>query len=232
MSKVKILWLYNDIMDLYGDGGNIMAISYQLRKMGIDCQIDHCSLNDSITFEGYNLIYMGPGKDKNAIMVANDLKKYKNEIKSAIENNQLFLITGNAGLIFGKEIVDEDGHKHEGVGVFDYTSEILGKVFIADFIATYSFEPNEKIYGFINRTSLINSSETNELFNIEYSSENIGKKEGMIYKNFIRTWALGPVLVKNPFMLKYILEKMLSEDTIELEDSLLNIAHEKTLAEF
>lgn len=232
MKKVKILWLFNDIMDLYGDSGNIMALTYALKKMDIECEIEKQGLQDELHFDGYDLIYMGPGKDNNAKMAATHLCKYKEKLVAAVENEALFLVTGNAGIVFGKSIEDEDGNVTEAAGVFEYTAKLTGNVFINDFTAKPLFASEEKVYGFINRTANIDGETGNPLFEIVFSQEDIGKTEGTLYKNFIRTWALGPILAKNPIVLSEIIKRMLKTEEIAFENPLQLTALEKTLAEF
>ena len=50
MKEVKILWLYQDVMDLYGDRGNILALKYQLETLKVDCSITNKGLEDELDF--------------------------------------------------------------------------------------------------------------------------------------------------------------------------------------
>ena len=61
MSKVNILWMYDDLLDLYGDWGNLLAVTKGLDAMGIPWEIDHKSLGDQPDFSRYQMIYIGPG---------------------------------------------------------------------------------------------------------------------------------------------------------------------------
>ena len=84
---MKILCLYNDLMNLYGESGNIKAIKYHLDKLNIKHQIDYLSIDDKIKFKDYDLVIIGSGKEKNREICLKHLEKYKNEIKDEIENN-------------------------------------------------------------------------------------------------------------------------------------------------
>ena len=47
MSKVNILWMYDDLLDLYGDWGNLLAVTKGLDAMGIPWEIEMC-IRDSV----------------------------------------------------------------------------------------------------------------------------------------------------------------------------------------
>lgn len=234
MSKenVKILWLYEDLLDLYGDRGNISAITYQLKHLEIEFEIDKKSIFDELDFDGYDFIYAGPGKDKNVIRASEHLVKYKDAVIKAVNDKKVFFVTGNAQLLFGREIEDENGNIHDAVGLFDYSSKITGDVFINDMVASPMFNRTSLCYGFINRTSYIVGDIKNPLFEVKYSEKNIGESEGILSQNFFSTWALGPVLAKNPPLLKEVLCRILGATSVEIDDSLQNIALQKTLGEF
>ncbi len=234
MSKesVKILWLYEDLLDLYGDRGNVSAITFQLRHLEIPYEIDKKSIFDELDFEPYDLVYMGPGKDKNLIRASEHLAKYNNEIKKAYENKKVFFITGNAQLLFGREIEDENGNIFPCTELFDFKGKLTGDVFINDMVASPVFNVSSTVYGFINRTSYIVGEVNSSLFEVKYSEKNIGKTEGILSENFFLTWALGPVLAKNPPLLREVLCRVLEASFVEIDDGLLNIALQKTLGEF
>lgn len=230
MNEIKILWLYSDLLDLYGDRGNISSITYVLKQNDIPFIVDEKSIFDQLDFNDYDMIYAGPGKDKNILTAAQHLNKYSEEIKKAVEDGKLFLICGNAQLLFGKTVTDLENNIHEGCGLFDYTARITGKVYIDDFIG--KTELTEKpCYCFINRTSEIEGCNEKPLFDVLYSQKDIGKTEGIIKNNYCSTWALGPLLAKNPDLLKVFIEKLTGKK-LSWDDSVAQKAYENTLAEF
>jgi len=231
MKDVKILWLYQDLMDLYGDRGNILALKYQLDTLKVNYIIENKSLGDTLDFAGFDLVYVGPGKDKNAVKAAEHLAKYKEQLSSAIENGTTFLVTGNAQVLFGKEIEDEKGNVYPAADIFEYRSKLTGEVFLNDYTARPYFNEQALSYGLINRTSYLENVTEEPLFKVEFSQKDIGATEGILYKNFFATWALGPVLAKNPHILLEILNRILDVKIIGIDDGLQNIALQRTLGE-
>ena len=92
---MKIAYLYYDILNLYGDSGNIKIIDRILKENKIKHEILYLSLDDELNFEDYDLVYIGSGTENNIKIVMNHLKKYQKDIKNYIENNKHMLITGN-----------------------------------------------------------------------------------------------------------------------------------------
>ena len=104
--KINILCLYYDLMNLYGDTGNLKIIEHHLDKLKIDYTTDYLSIDDEINFSKYDLVLIGSGTEDNRFICLNHLLKYKKDIEKAISNNNFFLITGNALAMFGKKIYE------------------------------------------------------------------------------------------------------------------------------
>jgi CobQ-like glutamine amidotransferase family enzyme len=62
--KLKILWMYHDLMDLYGDKGNIEVLRRRAEKRGIECVVDTCTLNEEKKISDYDLFFLGGGADR------------------------------------------------------------------------------------------------------------------------------------------------------------------------
>ncbi|MBE6989647.1 MAG: hypothetical protein E7426_02740 [Ruminococcaceae bacterium] len=232
MEPVKILWLYSDLLDLYGDRGNLTAVTCRLRGAGIPFAVEEKSIYDELTPEDYQLIYAGPGKDRNLLRAAEHLAGYGDALRRSVEKGTVFLVTGNAQLLFGREIRDADGTSCPAAGLFDYVGRITGEVFIDDVVLCPVFDPGKAVYGFINRTSqLIPGEDSYPLFRVVYAQKPIGSAEGTLYRNFIGSWALGPLLAKNPTLLSYVLRQLTGRE-VPFDSSLQDTALLRTLAEF
>ena len=93
MKELKILYLYPDILELYGDYGNIQVLKYRLEKRGIKAIVVPYSIGDDIpNFKEYDLVFAGGGADQEQSILAKDLIKYKDNIKEAIDLGVFFLL--------------------------------------------------------------------------------------------------------------------------------------------
>ena len=177
---MKIAYLYYDFLNLYGESGNIKIISNILKYNKIKHEIVYLSLDDELDFDRYDLVYIGSGTEDNLLIALKHLSKYKNDIKKYIEDNKFMLVTGNSVDMFGKKIEET-----KALNIFDYEvtkdKRKMEEVY------------NDKILGFINNNS----------YNSEYSDTDIIR-----YNNFYGTYILGPILVRNPELVKKFLNDL------------------------
>ena len=230
MKTVRILWLYGELLDLYGDGGNIQMLRRRLEQMGHACQVDTAGLGDPVAFDGVDLVYVGPGKARNLKAAAEHLRQYAPQLKDYLHQGGLMLATGSAQVLFGREY---DGVP--GVGLFDYTATETGQVEIADVAGYLQPEGQALCYGFVNRTChLSQEGGENPVFTIHPRTQTPrfpNHTEGYRQGNYYGTWMLGPVLVKNPHFAHAILTQLLGEEMGSYDDSLERKALEYTLGD-
>lgn len=235
MASYRILHIYSDILDLYGDYANITMVAQCLHRLGHDCSIDTLQLNDPIDTTGYDLVYMGHGKARNLAAVAPHFYQYGDHIRSQIEAGQVFFVTGNARLLFGETFELYNGEITDGIGLFHYHGRETGRVFTSDVVAHPSFDPGITTYGFINRTAHIVGESEYPLFHLlrgHGDNDRNTAVEGNLYKNYLGTWQMGPLLVRNPALLRDLLHRIMGSEPAELDLSLQEEALARTLREF
>ena len=155
MKELKILYLYPDILELYGDYGNIQVLKYRLEKRGIKAIITPYTIGDDApNFKDFDIVFAGGGADQEQSILAKDLIKYKDNIKEAIENKVFFLLICGAYQLFGKYYKDVDGNIIDGLDVFPYYTEAINdrkKRCIGNIIIDVTLNGNKtKVIGFEN----------------------------------------------------------------------------------
>ena len=103
---MKILHLYHDIMNLYGEYANVSALERMLEKSGVKFTTDRLTLFDNADLGDYDFIYIGSGTEKNRKLVLQDFKKYKDFLVEYINSGKVILMTGNSFEMLGKTITD------------------------------------------------------------------------------------------------------------------------------
>lgn len=210
MKSVKILHLYYDLLNLYGESGNIIALRDALLDQGIKPIIDKKSLGDTIDFMQYDIVYLGEGSEYNQDLAREDILKYKDELNSYIEDNKILIATGNSYELFGDKINDKDA-----LGIFHFksfyksiTTDVGDRLVNEEILDTDLI--GSPIVGFVNRNS-VNDIKDGYLFKVRkgYGNDVKDKYEGVHYKNFYGTYLLGPLLIRNPYLLDYILSNFL-----------------------
>ncbi len=220
---INILHLYYDLLNLYGENANIRAIVHELKRNGIKTKVDFKSLNDKIDFTKYDIVYIGSGDEENILLALEDLKKRNNDIKKYIESNKYLFLTGNSMYLFGSYI-KTDTNEINGLKIFDYNIEYLTEIsfksasnlrIVGETISATNLI-KEKIIGFQNRCGRVNNIKT-PLFktDIKYSNDGTKKDEGFTYKNVYATENIGPLFIRNPYLLDYFLDKICNEKQIK-----------------
>ena len=126
MKELKILYLYPDILELYGDYGNIQVLKYRLEKRGYKAIIEKYSIGDKAPdFKNYDLVFAGGGADQEQSILAKDLIKYKDNIKEAVNNGVFFLLICGAYQLFGKYYKGVEGNIIPGLEIFNYYTEAI-----------------------------------------------------------------------------------------------------------
>lgn len=217
---IKIAHLYYDLLNLYGENGNIRALETFFKKLGANVEVHFLTKDDKISFKKYDIYYMGMGTEENQRIVIEDILKYKKDIKKAIEDNKYFFITGNSCEIFGKYIIDFNNEKIETLNIFDYYTKVINIKNISDqknfriVGETSGYVPfiKEKVIGFQNRAGFIYDNDK-PLFKIKFGTGNNPeeKTEGINYKNFYATYFIGPIFIRNPYLTLYFTKKIIKE---------------------
>ena len=211
--KIKIVYLYYDLLNLYGENGNIKILKNTLESMNIKVEIHFLTVNDKINFNDFDFIYIGSGTEENQKIALKDLLKYKEQIKDYIENDKFLLATGNSIDLFGKYISDVNNKKTKCLNIFNYRVKHENFRLIDESIFNLVFL-DKPVIGFQNQFSIMQENK-HTMFTVVKgigSSPN-SKKEGVLYKNFYGTYLLGPILVRNPYFLEILLKKIiLSKD--------------------
>ena len=209
---MKILHLYHDFLNLYGDYANVSAMERILKNSGEAVEVDRLSLGGSVDFSEYDFIYIGSGTERNLRVALEDFKKYETALKEYIESEKAALFTGNSFEMLGASLTDCSGNTVEGLKLFDFTCVEQNKtrntadvIFGCDFL-------DKPLVGFVNKCSEIKGIRS-PLFSVKMGLSNCGgdKYEGVRENNFFGTHLTGPVLIKNPHFLTYLAEIILGK---------------------
>lgn len=188
---ITIAHLYPYELALYGENGNIKALTYYLDKENIKYKVVLIDKEDKLEFSKYDFIYIGSGRKRYLEDVKKRLLPYKEELENYIESDKILLATGNAISIF--------------TFLNMYDVEYCEKREVHDVEATTSLCKGS-IKGFQNTEYLISTTK-DVLFNI---NEGVGNNktlmEGFKYKNFYATSIIGPILARNDNLCNYFID--------------------------
>ncbi len=219
MYEINICHLYPDLLNLYGDRGNISALKRRCEWRGIDVGISDVTLGDSFVPENYDIIFLGGGQDYEQEIIQDDLLKGKgSEIKNAVKNNKIFLCICGGYQLMGNYYKTWDGKEINFLGALNLWTvggkkRMIGNmVFECDFLKTDTYDG--RIVGFENhsgRTYL--GPEVKPLGRVIRGSGNNGEDdcEGAVYKNVYCSYSHGSLLPKNPRLTDHLLTLALKQ---------------------
>ena len=220
---VKILWMYHDLMDLYGDKGNIQVLKTRCEKRGIDVQVDTCGIGQKQDIDSYDIFFLGGGADREQNLIFEDLLGRRDAIEKAMKNGTAFLLICGGYQMFGKYYRDQDGKTVNGLSFFDYYTEAkdrdhrcIGNIAIDVEMDGETF----RVVGFENHGGQTRNVSTPFGRVIKgHGNEFQGQFEGFLNDQVAATYMHGPLLPKNPMIADLILKRGLKKrfGTVELE---------------
>ena len=238
--ELNICHLYPDILNLYGDRGNIITMKRRLESRGISVNVDECSIGQPLDVDKYDIFFIGGGQDFEQEVLLGDLNSGKGaDIKAAVEDGKTFLCICGGYQMMGHYYQTHDGVKCEFLGAVDFHT--VGSD--TRMIENYAFRLGEEsgagtVVGFENHSGKTYLGDgVRPLGTILKGCGNNGEDgtEGVRYRNVFGTYSHGPVLPKNPefadFLLKTALQRRYGKEIVldPLSDGFENLAHDSVL---
>lgn len=233
---IRIGHLYPDMLNLYGDRGNIIALTVRMKSRGIDVQTDAITMGKAFNADDYDILFIGGGQDFEQDVLLDDLKKGKDiEINRAIQSGTPLLAICGGYQMLGKYYKTYDGKMLEYMGALNFYTE--GKE--ERMIGNYAYKTKEgiEVVGFENhsgRTYLGKGIEPLGTIIKGYGNNGEDGTEGVRYKNTFGTYSHGPVLPKNPQLADLLISKAIENkygktELSPLDDSLEDKAKEQVM---
>ncbi len=212
--ELRICHLYPDLLNLYGDRGNLLTLKQRCQWRGIDCTITPVSLGDPFDKDQFDLVFMGGGQDYEQNLLYEDLLEQKgNVIRAAVEEGLVFLCICGGYQLMGQFYEEQDGQRIEGLGALDvYTigrpDRLIGNtLYEASWLTESGQDP--VLVGFENHSGRTYLGQgVKPLAQVRKGGGNNGDDgtEGAIYRNTYCTYSHGSFLPKNPAMADHLIQ--------------------------
>lgn len=206
--ELHFLHLYSNLLNVYGDIGNIKILADRAEKRGINVHVHSANTEDSFSFSDMDIVMLGDGQAEELRLVSAHLSRYRELLWEYILNDGVFLAIGAGYQIFGNQAVVLNGEVVEGLSLLPIHTEKADKKFVGDIAV--SFE-TETVVGFENHIGKTTVQERESFAKVLKGYGNNGEDglEGFRFKNFLGTNIHGPLLAKNPYLADMILLKAL-----------------------
>ena len=234
--ELNICHLYPDILNLYGDRGNIITMKRRLENRGIKVNIDECSIGQPLNADKYDIFFIGGGQDFEQEVLLRDLSSGKaQDIRTAVEEEKTFLAICGGYQMLGEYYKTWDGVQLDFIGAIGVHTIGAKERMIGNYMFRTTPESGDTVVvGFENHSGKTYLSEQVAPLGMMLSGNgNNGedKTEGARYKNVFGTYSHGSLLPKNPVLCDFILQTALNhrydgaEPLAPLDDTLELSAH-------
>lgn len=223
--SLRLCHMYPDLLNLYGDRGNILALLQRSQRRGLDLTIESVSMDEHFDADRYDIVFLGGGQDAEQNIIRRDFVEKKGEdIRKAVDKDKVFLCICGGYQMMGHYYEEHDGTRIDCLGLVDVHTVGKKNRFIGDTVYECNLLPESPIlYGFENhsgRTYL--GKGVKPLAKVVEGAGNNGEDgtEGAVYKNVYCTYSHGSFLPKNPGMTDYLLKMALESkysQSIELK---------------
>ncbi len=224
--------LYSDLMNIYGDIGNIIVLKKRCEWREIEVMVKNITVGEKLKPGEIDLFFFGGGQDQQQELVAKDLGSAKAKIiKSEVERGVPLLAICGGYQLLGSYYQPAIGKKLIGAGVFPVFTQAGDKRMIGNICIESMFGA---VVGFENhsgKTFLEPGGVALGIVQKGYGNNGEDQSEGCLYKNAIGCYLHGSLLPKNPKVADWLIQKALEVKykqiikLAELDDSLENTAH-------
>ncbi|OQB16100.1 MAG: Cobyric acid synthase [Firmicutes bacterium ADurb.Bin193] len=209
--KLSIGHLFPELLNLYGDRGNIISLRRRMEWRGMEAEVTEYKLNDNIDFSKLDIVFLGGGSDREQLLVCKRLGGIREAFKDYVEGGGVVIaICGGYQLL---------GHYYKlknelvpGLSILDiFTESGVGRL-IGNAVIKADFS-DVPIVGFENHGGRTYIGDHKPLGKVLFGSGNNGSDggEGVIYKNVIGTYLHGPLFPKNPHLCDMVIKNALEK---------------------
>ncbi|MEE0810300.1 type 1 glutamine amidotransferase [Blautia sp.] len=207
--KLTIGHLYPELLNLYGDRGNIQCMMKRSLWRGIEAETIAFGLEDSIDFSKLDIVLLGGGSDREQRIVCSRLRDIRENFHHYVEDGgSVLAVCGGYQLLGHYYKTEED--TLEGLSLVDLYTE-QGSPRLIDNIVLENPDFSLPIVGFENHGGRTYIGDNKPFGKVVYGHGNNGEdgQEGVLYKNVVGTYLHGPLLPKNPHICDYLLSNAL-----------------------
>ena len=211
--KLNIVHLYPDLLNLYGDRGNIQCLRMRCKWRGIDAQVTECNLDDKLSLASADIVLLGGGSDREQQIVCTRLQQVRPELRDYVEDGGTLIAICGGYQLLGHYYDTPEG-RMKGLSLVDLYTEQGSPRLISNIVLRNESLPESlpyEIVGFENHGGRTYIGNNMPFGKVLYGHGNNGKDacEGVLYRNVIGTYLHGPLLPKNPHVCDLLLQRAL-----------------------
>ena len=233
---LRIVHLYPDALNLYGDGGNIASLSKRCAWRGIPCRVEQVLMGQELALSDADVVLLGGGADRDQLAVCHELQRQREQLAAYVADGGVLLaICGGYQLLGHSYMMGTE--KVEGLHILDLET-VAGATRLIGNVAIESPVCATPIVGFENHAgrTLLGAGEKPLGRALVAGTGNNGEDgvEGVLHDGVVGTYLHGPILPKNPGVTDWLIARALarrgeSAELAPLDDALETAAHDVAL---
>ncbi len=208
-------WLYPDLMNIYGDRGNILTLVKRVEWRGLEARVLELGRGAAGAMDDVDVFFFGGGQDREQALIYDDLREFKQHaLQRAVGDGAQVLAVCGGYQLLGHYYQTADGERYDGIGLIDVKTEAGKKRFIGDVVVRTEIDglTPSTLVGFENhsgRTFL--GPAAKPLGKVIQGKGNNGsdKTEGCMQDGIIGTYMHGSLLPKNPHLADHLIARAL-----------------------
>ena len=220
VKPLTIVHLFPELLNLYGDGGNVIALTRRLQWRGLPVEVREIGMGDAMDFSQADIVFIGGGADREQMIVKDAMVARKSELSAYVADGGVLLAVCGGYQFLGHSYAMDDVVV-EGLGVIDMETvrgegRLIGDAVIQSDIC------DAPIVGFENhggRTTLGSDAKPlGRVLGKTFGNNGEDGFEGVHQGNLIGTYLHGPLLPKNPKVADYLIARAFDRrgDALEL----------------
>jgi CobQ-like glutamine amidotransferase family enzyme len=217
---LKVVHLFPELLNLYGDSGNILVLRSRMAWRGIEPVVEEVRFGETPSFADADIAFIGGGSDREQRIVCESLLAQRAELASFVEDGGALLAVCGGYQLLGSEYAMGD-EAVQGLSLVDLYTDHGDPRLIGNIVVESPISP-QPIVGYENHAGRTHLGEgVTPLGRVLYGHGNDGEtgQEGCLYKNVVGTYVHGPLLPKNPGVADWLIARALERryGTSELE---------------
>ncbi len=237
--SLRIAHLYPSLLNVAGDGGNLIALERRAEWRGIDVEPVPVGLGGGPDLASFDIVLFHGGQDVEMGIVAADLQTKAASLREAADAGVVFLAVCAGLQLLGHRYVPSTGPAMDGAHVLDLETRGGPQRFMQHAAVEVSIRgETETVVGFENHSGLTELGPGARPFGrMLAGAGNNGRDgtEGAVRDNVFATYLHGPVLPKNPWLADMLLRVALERkyaapvELAPLDDAVEQSAHRVAL---
>lgn len=214
-SPLVIAHLLPDLLNLYGDGGNVRVLAERLRWRGIPVEVRAVHYGETVDLTQVDLVFMGGGPDREQKLASEQLLAMADDLRAYVEaDGPLLAICGGYQILgrqwlWGDELVP-------GLGILAMETRRPGTSAdrLIDNMVLQSPLATHPVVGYENHAGRTYLDAGVEGFGrvvspCGHGNNDDDRVEGALYRHVVGTYSHGPLLSKNPEVADWLLARAL-----------------------